>query len=97
MEDVVDQHKLVTMDIEVKTKREPPKEKIKRIKIWLLLKEDMKKKFKDEVRKQREANDKATNVNTSWLQIKNIILSSAEEILGRTSGRVKRNKETWWC
>jgi len=45
--------------------------------------------------KVEEAKWKGLGVNDYWLQMKGIMMQSAQDICGMTKG-TRRHKETWW-
>ena len=58
---------------------------------WSLKDQTQKDKFSDAVKSKL-----GTNFPKDWNTTADVIRSVAKEVLGKSSGRRKHNKETWW-
>ena len=66
----------------------------KRIRTWKLT-GDVGREFKDKVNRQHRTHKEQTE-NEKWIDLKRVLLSTAEEMCGTSKGGNKVNKETWW-
>ncbi|XP_051790281.1 uncharacterized protein LOC127529729 [Erpetoichthys calabaricus] len=92
-ESVVKQHRMVVcrMTLEIKKRKRVRAEP--RIKWWKLKKEDCKVEFREEV---RQALGGSEELPDSWETTADVIRVTARRVLGVTSGKRKKEKETWW-
>ena len=65
----------------------------KRIRTWKLT-GDVEREFKDKVNRQHRTQKEHT-ANEKWVDLKGVLLSTAEELCGTSKGGKKINKETW--
>ena len=93
-ESVSTQHRLVVSDFVIRRAEQGKKIAQPKIKWWRLEEQEIRERFKEVVlRNIRLAED----VNTWWIENSTMILKTAEELLGKTSGRGPPNeKESWW-
>ena len=55
----------------------------------------MGREFKDKVNRQHRTHKEQT-ANEKWIDLKGVLISTAEEMCGTSKGGKKINKETWW-
>jgi len=95
-EECVPKHKLLVMDMWFKGTRSWRRKFEPRVRVWKFKEkktcEDYRCMVGDKV---EEAIWKGLGVNDYWLQIKGIMMQSAQDICGITKGP-RRHKETWW-
>ena len=84
------QHRVVRAKILIKGYTRKKKSLKKKLKTWKLKNEESRSRF-EEVFAQR-----LSGVTSSWSNIQKEMISAAEEVCGRTSGRRGRERETWW-
>ena len=98
-ESVVAQHKMVVTDLRSKAmKKMKTPSRNKRIKTWEL-KGEKKIEFRSKVERAREEryeNGNPESPQEIWGDMKEIMVPVAADVCGRTSGRPKLDKETWW-
>ena len=98
-ESVVVQHKILVADLRSRPrKRRRTTERKRRIKAWEL-KNAKKIEFKNRVEKvleEKYGNGMPEPVEEIWGDIKEILVTTAMEVCGRTNGKPRWNKETWW-
>ncbi|GFS01871.1 endonuclease-reverse transcriptase HmRTE-e01 [Elysia marginata] len=56
---------------------------------------DVGREFKDKVNRQHRRH-KVQTANEKWIDLKGVLLSTAEEVCGTSKGGKKIDKETWW-
>ncbi|KAK3856231.1 hypothetical protein Pcinc_037429 [Petrolisthes cinctipes] len=93
-ESVGAQRSPVVVRLVVRTRRTGVERGEPRIKWWKLKDEVVRQEFK---RKALQRIEKAEGVDQWWKRNSEVIKSTAEEVLGKTSGKKPRNgKESWW-
>ena len=55
----------------------------------------MGREFKDKVNRQHRTHKEQT-ANEKWIDLKGVLISTADELCGTSKGGKKNNKETWW-
>ena len=93
-EEVVHQHWLVCGVVKVKECKEKRTRAEKRIRTWKLT-GDVGREFKDKVNEQHRTHMEQT-ANEKWIDLKGVLISTAEDVCGTSKGGKKINKETWW-
>ena len=88
------QHRLVCGVVKVKECKEKRTRAEKKIRTWKLT-GDVGREFKDKVNRQHRTHKEHT-VNEKWIDLKVVLLSTAEEVCGTSKAGKKINKETWW-
>ena len=98
-EQVASQHRALVTDIRIKAKRKWKKRKlIRRICWWKLKDVEKKEAFVGRVSEQLldvELDD-IQDIDHTWCVIADIIRTTGVEVCGRSSGKRKKGKETWW-
>ena len=98
-ESVVVQHKIWVADLRSRPrKRTRTTERKRRIKVWEL-KNAKKIEFKnilEKVLEEKYGNGMPEPVEEIWEGMKEILVTTATEVCGRTSGKPRWDKETWW-
>jgi len=92
-EECVSQHRLLVCDIEIKGLREQKNVCGKKLKVWKLRDETVKKSFQQEILSKDEGINQSAD--EAWIAARDSLLKATE----RTCGRVKgppRHLETWW-
>ena len=82
----VPQHYLVVADVVVKLKKKRKRKWSKKIKIWKLKKPEIAKTFKEDLDVALSVPATANDCNTMWNEFKDKIVTTAEELCGRTCG-----------
>ncbi|GFS15986.1 endonuclease-reverse transcriptase HmRTE-e01 [Elysia marginata] len=90
-EEVVHQHRLVCGVVKVRECKKKKTRAEKRIRTWKLTGEV----GKDKVNRQLRAHKEQT-ANEKWIDLKGVLLCTAEEVCGTSKGGKKIDKETWW-
>ncbi|GFS10824.1 endonuclease-reverse transcriptase HmRTE-e01 [Elysia marginata] len=94
-DEVVHQHRLVCGVVKVKECKIKRTRAEKRIRTWKLT-GDVGREFKDKVNRQHGTHKEQTG-NEKWIDLKGVLLSTAEEVCGTSKGGKKIDKETcWW-
>ena len=90
-ESIATQHRILTMDICIQTKkRGKPRMRKQQIKWWRL-------KDRDENRKFASRLEEKINDVTEWNQQEALLLDTAKSVFGQTTGNGAYNeKEAWW-
>ena len=98
-ESVVVQHKLLITEFRTDaTKKNDNSIRNKKIKVWEL-KGEKKIEFRSKVERAREVRNEnrvPESPHEIWEDMKEILVPAATEVCGRTSGKPKQEKETWW-
>ncbi|GFS13675.1 endonuclease-reverse transcriptase HmRTE-e01 [Elysia marginata] len=92
--EVVHQHRLVCGVVKVKECKKKRTRAEKRIQTWKLT-GDVEGEFKDKVNRQHRTHKEQT-ANEKWIDLKGVLLITAEEVCGTSKGGKKIDKETWW-
>jgi len=93
---VTNQHRLVVMDLNIKVSRvhSTPKPGPKKIKWHRLKDQEKKKEFKERVLGQ--ISQEIEDLNSWGNETAEFVIRAGKEILGETSGKIRKDKETWW-
>ena len=85
------QHRILTMDICIQTKkRVKPRRRKQQIKWWRLKDRDENRKFASKVEENIED-------IKEWNQLEALLLDTAKSVLGQTTGKgAYSEKEAWW-
>ena len=85
------QHRILTMDIDIKNKKiVKPRRRKQQIKWWRLKDRDENRKFASKVE------EKIKDIN-EWNQLEALLLDTVKSVLGQTTGKGAYNeKEAWW-
>ena len=99
-EPVVTQHRLLVADFRLKRERKKKKkEKKRKIKTWELKGEKV-MEFRnkvEEARRERYENGRSPDsAEEIWTGMKDIVVTKATEVCGRTSGNTRLEEDTWW-
>jgi len=95
-EECVPKHKLLVMDMWFEATKTWHRKFEPRVRVWKLKEEKTCEEYRCMVGdKVGEANWKGLCVNDHWLQMKGIMMETAEDMCGMTKGP-HRQKETWW-
>ena len=99
-EPVVTQHRLLMADLRMKVEKKRRKEERKRkIKVWEL-RGEKKTEFRQKVEGtliERYGNGTfPERVEELWTDMKDILVTKATEVGGKTSGKPRKEKDTWW-
>ncbi|XP_037775543.1 uncharacterized protein LOC119572507 [Penaeus monodon] len=91
---VTNQHRLVVMDLNIKVSRvhstpKPGPKKCNRLK-------DQKKKKEFKERVLGQISQEIEDLNSWWNETAEFVIRAGKEILGETSGKIWKDKETWW-
>ena len=93
-ETVSPQHRLVVSDVLIRRVAQGKKMVQPKIKWWRLKDQEIRERFKQAVLNSIRL---AEDVNIWWVENSAMIIRTAEELLGKTSGRGPPNdKESWW-
>ena len=93
-ETVSPQHRLVVSDLLIRRVAQGKKNVEPKIKWWRLKDQEMKDRFRDAVLPSIIL---ANDVNIWWVENSAMLMRTAEELLGKTSGKGPPNdKESWW-
>ena len=99
-EPVVAQHKLLVADLRMKRGSKRRKEERKRkIKVWELKGEkkmEFKNKVEETLREEYRTNGLPETVEKEWKVMKDVLVTKATEICGKTSGKPREKRDTWW-
>ena len=99
-EPVVTQHRLLVADFRMKNGRRRRKEDRKRkIKVWELKSEkknEFRNKVEDTFMEKYRTDSLPETAEEVWEDMKDILVTKATEICGKTSGKPKEEKDTWW-
>ena len=90
-ESIATQHRILTMDICIQTKkRVKPRRRKPQIKWWRLKDRDENRKFASRV-------EEKINGVKEWNQLEALLLDTAKSVLGQTTGkRAYNEKQAWW-
>ena len=99
-EPVVTQHRLLIVDLRMKVEKKRRKEERKRkIKVWEL-RGEKKTEFRQKVEGtliERYGNGTfPERVEELWSDMQDILVTKATEVCGKTSGKPRQEKDTWW-
>jgi len=95
-EECVPKHKLLVMDMWFKATKSWRRKSEPRVHVWKFKEEKTCEDYRCMVGdKVEEAKWNGLGVNDYWLQMKGIMMQSAQDICGMTKGPC-RHKETWW-
>ena len=93
-ETVSPQHRLIVSDFLIRRVAQGKKMAQPKIKWWRLKEQEMRERFKETVINSIRL---AEDVNVWWVENSTMIMRTAEELLGKTSGKGAPNdKESWW-
>ena len=99
-EPMVTQHRLLVADFRMKVERKQRKEERKRkIKVWELRgekKTEFREKVEETLREKYENGMFPEMVEELWTDMKDILVRRAAEVCGRTSGKPRVERDTWW-
>ncbi|XP_047502423.1 uncharacterized protein LOC125047920 [Penaeus chinensis] len=84
------------MDLNIKVSRvhSTPKPRPKKIKWHRLKEQEKKEEFKERVLGQ--ISQEIEDLNSWWNETAEFVIRAGKEILGETSGKIWKDKETWW-
>lgn len=93
---VTNQHRLVVMDLKIKVTRvqRPQKPGPKKIKWHKLNDQNTREEFKNRV--TNHIRNEIDDLNYWWNEVAEIVTREGKDILGETSGKIWKDKETWW-
>ena len=99
-EPVVTQHRLLIADLRMKVEKKRRKEERKRkIKVWEL-RDEKKSEFRQKVEGtliERYGNGTfPERVEELWIDMTDILVTKATEVYGKTNGKPRKEKDTWW-
>ncbi|XP_063615634.1 uncharacterized protein LOC134788734 [Penaeus indicus] len=84
------QHKLVICKVKMKQHRQMKQTGTRKTRWWKLNEEEHRDKFTQRVETELGEKEK------TWGELRTVVRKTAEEILGRTSGKKGKKEETWW-
>ena len=89
-EECLTQHRMVRADVWVRSMKKDKKKGRQKMKIWKLRNNNIRDSFEERVV------EKLAGEEGSWKKFQNSLLQAGKEICGMTSGKARRERETWW-
>ena len=94
-EECVQQHRLLVVDLALRSRRAPRKKHVPRLKIWKLKEANIGEEFKKCMAEDNECVRETSGSEEKWKAMRKSWIGAAEKVCGWTKGPA-RHKETWW-